>query len=225
MWAQTARRAWPVRVCMSGWLACSQSLRYRPAILVAILASLFSQSCDRELVSVNVFAKRWKVRFLVSEAYLNEHRGIHSLRCSGHGRGTQPCLAGFGVDSQRARQIIEDEASKRSIPGAVLFDQNGRVIASAGFTSSLLFDIPPPLAVADRGKWPAGHPDQRERGSCAGAGGTELSGRRCFSMWGGSSTRMCCAIERPRNAQPMNMLRRKPGGRGWNSNLRQFSSL
>lgn len=119
-----------------------------PAILVAILASLFFN-----LVIENWFSERVREAVessvLVSEAYLNEHR--ESIRSDALAMADElnRVWPGFGVDSQRARQIIEDEASKRSIPGAVLFDQNGRVIASAGFTSSLLFDIPPPLAVAD----------------------------------------------------------------------------
>jgi len=119
-----------------------------PAILVAILASLFFN-----LVIENWFSERVREAVessvLVSEAYLNEHR--ESIRSDALAMADElnRVWPGFGVDSQRARQIIEDEALKRSIPGAVLFDQNGRVIASAGFTSSLLFDIPPPLAVAD----------------------------------------------------------------------------
>ena len=119
-----------------------------PAILVAVLASLFFN-----LVIENWFSERVREAVessvLVSEAYLNEHR--ESIRSDALAMADElnRVWSGFGVDSQRARQIIEDEASKRSIPGAVLFDQNGRVIASAGFTSSLLFDIPPPLAVAD----------------------------------------------------------------------------
>ncbi len=119
-----------------------------PAILVAILASLFFN-----LVIENWFSERVREAVessvLVSEAYLNEHR--ESIRSDALAMADElnRVWPSFGVDSQRARQIIEDEASKRSIPGAVLFDQNGRVIASAGFTSSLLFDIPPPLAVAD----------------------------------------------------------------------------
>ena len=119
-----------------------------PAILVAILASLFFN-----LVIENWFSERVREAVessvLVSEAYLNEHR--ESIRSDALAMADElnRVWPGFGVDSQRARQIIEDEASKRSIPGAVLFDQNGRVIASAGFTSSLLFDIPPPFAVAD----------------------------------------------------------------------------
>jgi two-component system nitrogen regulation sensor histidine kinase NtrY len=119
-----------------------------PAILVAILASFFFN-----LVIENWFSERVRAAVessvLVSEAYLNEHR--QSIRSDALAMADElnRVWPGIGIGSQRAREIIEDEASKWGIPGAVLFDRNGRVIARAGFTSSLLFDVPPPFAVAD----------------------------------------------------------------------------
>ncbi len=119
-----------------------------PAILVAVLAALFFN-----LVVESWFSERVREAVessvLVSEAYLDEHRqSIRSdaLAIADEINKTWP---GISLDPQRAREIIEDESEVRSVPGAVLFDRTGRVIARAGFTSSLLFDLPPTLAIAD----------------------------------------------------------------------------
>lgn len=119
-----------------------------PAILVAVLAALFFN-----LVIESWFSERVKTAVessvLVSEAYLNEHRDTIRSDAQGIAAEINRVWPGLTIDTQRAREIIEDEAEKRSVPGAVIFNQSGRVIARAGFTSSLLFDLPPTLAVAD----------------------------------------------------------------------------
>ncbi|MBO6782624.1 MAG: PAS domain-containing sensor histidine kinase [Alphaproteobacteria bacterium] len=119
-----------------------------PAILVAVLAALFFN-----LVVESWFSERVREAVessvLVSEAYLDEHR--QSIRADAQtiAEELNRVWPGIALDPQRAREIIEDVSEQLSVPGAVLFDQNGRVIARAGFTSSLLFDLPPTLAVAD----------------------------------------------------------------------------
>jgi two-component system, NtrC family, nitrogen regulation sensor histidine kinase NtrY len=119
-----------------------------PAILIAILAALFFN-----LVIESWFSERVRTAVessvLVSEAYLNEHR--QSIRADALAMAEELNTAwpGLAVDPQRAREIIEDAAEKRAVPGAVIFDSTGRIVARAGFTSSLLFDLPPTLAIAD----------------------------------------------------------------------------
>lgn len=119
-----------------------------PAILIAVLAALFFN-----LVIESWFSERVRTAVessvLVSEAYLNEHR--QSIRADALAMAEELNTAwpGLAVDPQRAREIIEDAAEKRAVPGAVIFDSSGRIVARAGFTSSLLFDLPPTLAIAD----------------------------------------------------------------------------
>ena len=119
-----------------------------PAILVAVLAALFFN-----LVIESWFSERVRTAVessvLVSEAYLNEHRDTIRSDALGIAAELNQVWPGLTLDPQRAREIVEDEAEKRSVPGVIIFNQNGRVIARAGFTSSLLFDLPPTLAVAD----------------------------------------------------------------------------
>ncbi len=119
-----------------------------PAILIAVLAALFFN-----LVIESWFSERVRTAVessvLVSEAYLNEHRQTIRSDAMAMAEELNNVWPGLAVDAQRAREIIEDAAEKRSVPGAVIFDRNGRVVARAGFTSSLLFDLPPTLAVAD----------------------------------------------------------------------------
>jgi len=119
-----------------------------PAILVAILSALFFNLVIESWFSERV-REAVKSSVLVSEAYLNEHQQTIRTDALGIADELNRVWPGSLIDVQRAREILEDETEKRSVPGAVLFDRNGRVIARAGFTSSLLFDLPPPLAVAD----------------------------------------------------------------------------
>ncbi len=119
-----------------------------PTIVVAVLSALFFN-----LVIESWFSERVRTAVessvLVSEAYLNEHRETIRSDALAIAAELNRVWPGLTLDSQRAREIIEDEAEKRSVPGAVIFNQSGRVIARAGFTSSLLFDLPPTLAIAD----------------------------------------------------------------------------
>ena len=119
-----------------------------PAILVAILSALFFNLVIESWFSERV-REAVKSSVLVSEAYLNEHQQTIRTDALGIADELNRVWPGSLIDVQRAREILEDETEKRSVPGAVLFDRNGRVIARAGFTSSLLFDLPPSLAVAD----------------------------------------------------------------------------
>lgn len=119
-----------------------------PAILIAVLAALFFN-----LVIESWFSERVRTAVessvLVSEAYLNEHRQTIRADALAMAEELNTAWPGLAVDAQRAREIIEDAAEKRSVPGAVIFDASGRIVARAGFTSSLLFDLPPTLALAD----------------------------------------------------------------------------
>ncbi len=119
-----------------------------PAILVAVLAALFFNLVVEAWFSERV-REAVQSSVLVSEAYLEEHRQTIRADAIGIADEINRIWPGIALDPQRAREIMEDETERRSVPGAVLFDRNGRVIARAGFTSSLLFDLPPTLAVAD----------------------------------------------------------------------------
>jgi len=122
-----------------------------PAILVAVLAALFFNLVVEAWFSERV-RQAVESSVLVSEAYLEEHRQTIRTDALGIADELNRVWPGIALDPQRAREIMEDETERRSVPGAVLFDRNGRVIARAGFTSSLLFDLPPTLAVADAAK-------------------------------------------------------------------------
>jgi len=119
-----------------------------PAILVAVLAALFFNLVVEAWFSERV-RQAVESSVLVSEAYLEEHRQTIRADALGIADELNRVWPGIAIDLQRAREIMEDETERRLVPGAVLFDRNGGVIARAGFTSSLLFDLPPMLAVAD----------------------------------------------------------------------------
>jgi len=122
-----------------------------PAILVAVLAALFFNLVVEAWFSERV-RQAVESSVLVSEAYLEEHRQTIRADALGIADELNRVVPGIAIDPQRAREIMEDETQRRSVPGAVLFDRNGRVITRAGFTSSLLFDLPPMLAIADAAK-------------------------------------------------------------------------
>lgn len=124
-----------------------------PAILVAIFSAAFLSSGLETWFSVRV-RSALDNSLAVAEAYLAEHREV--IRGDALAMAADLNREGMALLEQPSylRQIVSAQAALRALSEAVVFDNTGRVVASAGLGLALGFEGVPESAMeeADRGE-------------------------------------------------------------------------
>jgi two-component system nitrogen regulation sensor histidine kinase NtrY len=122
------------------------ALAAAPAIVVAVFSALFFNLGVQAWFSDRVrIALRESLA--VAEAYLEEHRNtiradILAMAADLNAEG--PTLV---ASQRRLNQIINAQATIRSLPEVVLFSDHGQVLARSGLTLSLAFEVIPNWAI------------------------------------------------------------------------------
>jgi two-component system nitrogen regulation sensor histidine kinase NtrY len=122
------------------------ALAAAPAIVVAVFSALFFNLGVQAWFSDRVrIALRESLA--VAESYLEEHRNtiradILAMAADLNAEG--PTLV---ASQRRLNQIINAQATVRSLPEVVLFSDHGQVLARSGLTLSLAFEVIPNWAI------------------------------------------------------------------------------
>ena len=122
------------------------ALAAAPAIVVAVFSALFFNLGVQAWFSDRVrIALRESLA--VAESYLEEHRNtiradILAMAADLNAEG--PTLV---ASQRRLNQIINAQATIRSLPEVVLFSDHGQVLARSGLTLSLAFEVIPNWAI------------------------------------------------------------------------------
>jgi two-component system nitrogen regulation sensor histidine kinase NtrY len=119
-----------------------------PAALVAVLAALFFnyqvQSWFNERVRTAVESS-----VAVAEAYLTEHRQVIAADALAMANDLSRAWPDIYANPATAARAVGAQAAIRALSEAIVFDNNGRIIARAGLSASLEFNRPPYWAIED----------------------------------------------------------------------------
>jgi two-component system nitrogen regulation sensor histidine kinase NtrY len=122
------------------------ALAAAPAIVVAVFSALFFNLGVQAWFSDRVrIALRESLA--VAESYLEEHRNTiraDILAMASDLNAEGPTLI---TSQRRLSQIINAQATIRSLPEVVLFNEQGQVLARSGLTLSLAFEVIPSWAI------------------------------------------------------------------------------
>ena len=113
-----------------------------PTIIVAVLAAAFfnfqvqAWFNDRVRTAVNESVA-------VAEAYLQEHRQVIAADALAMANDVNRQWSRLLSDPDYADQLIQTQAAVRALSEAIVFQENGGVLARTGFSFSLEFERPP----------------------------------------------------------------------------------
>ena len=135
-----------------------------PTIVVAVFSYLLFDFGVQAWFSERVRAAL-SGSLAVAERYLHEHQQNIRADVLSMASDLSRDAAFLSVNPQRLNQIVAAQAALRSLTEAIVFDADGRIMASSGFSLSLSLEPVPPLAMqqADSGDVVLMNKDDRVR--------------------------------------------------------------
>jgi len=117
-----------------------------PTIIVAVFSYLFFSFGVETWFSERVRTALSESQ-AVAEAYLDEHQQVirADVLAMASDLNRESYILNF--NPQRLTQVVRTQAALRSLNEAEIFDNSGRILASAGFSLSLEFGLIPPWAM------------------------------------------------------------------------------
>ena len=114
-----------------------------PAIIVAVFSALFFNFGVESWFNDRV-RTALEASLAVAEAYTVEHRNQIRAEVLAMANELNRQAAEIRNDPVRFRQMLSTEAAIRNLPEAIVFERNGTVVARAGLTFSMEFDLVSP---------------------------------------------------------------------------------
>ncbi len=137
-----------------------------PAILVAAFSAVFFEAGVQTWFGTRVQTALLESQF-IAEAYLKEHEQVINGQALAVANDVQRNWSVLVLNPETLQRFLASQVSVRGLTEAIIFGENGKVIARAGYTLSLQFEEVPFWALdkAQRGEVAmlTGHSDDRVR--------------------------------------------------------------